>query len=164
MANAKRKDRPRQMKNKPSIESLSPGQAQYVLTKLAEDRRIRQSDISSYLSRMDREIRELEERLGMLKDARQGTAAEAPAPTTASRRRRRSRKSAAAGPTPARRTRKRASKSKLSPETRASRALQGRYISLIKQMPENQRDKYKALVKKKGREEAIRRMEAALGK
>ncbi len=148
------------MKNASAVESLSPGQAQYVLARMAEDRKINQREISEYLDRMEDEIRDLEQRLGMLKDAREGDASPAPAPA-ASRpaSSRRSRKAAAA---PAKKGTR--AKPNLSPETRASRALQGRYISLIKQIPESDRPRFKTIAEKKGREEAIRKMQTALKK
>lgn len=51
--------------------------------------------------------------------------------------------------------RKRGSKRKVSPRQLASRELQGSYISAIRSVPESRRSKYKAIVKKHGRQAAI---------
>ncbi|HEX7121685.1 MAG TPA: hypothetical protein VF178_04880, partial [Gemmatimonadaceae bacterium] len=51
----------------------------------------------------------------------------------------------------------------LSPETVASRRLQGQYLNLIRQIPAGSRESYKAIAREQGREVAIRAMEEALG-
>jgi hypothetical protein len=45
---------------------------------------------------------------------------------------------------------------KISAETRESRRLQGLYMSLIRQVPSNQRARFKQIAKAKGREEAVK--------
>jgi hypothetical protein len=42
--------------------------------------------------------------------------------------------------------------------------MQGRYIAYLRQVPESRRAKYQAIVKTEGREAAIKKMRADLGK
>jgi hypothetical protein len=58
---------------------------------------------------------------------------------------------------------KRASRN-LTPQQRASRQLQGRYLGLIRQIPASQRARYARVAKDKGRETAIKEMQSALTK
>ena len=50
---------------------------------------------------------------------------------------------------------------KVTAEVQASRQLQGKYISMIRQLPKNRRAKYAAIAKKDGREAAISAMSKA---
>jgi len=59
--------------------------------------------------------------------------------------------------------RKRASRN-LTPQQRASRQLQGRYLGLIRQIPASQRARYARVAKEKGREAAIKEMQSSLNK
>jgi hypothetical protein len=52
----------------------------------------------------------------------------------------------------------------VTPEVLASRQLQGRYLALIRRMPEGKRKKYAKTAKEKGREAAIKEMTRALKK
>jgi len=135
---------------KSNIESITPAQAHYVLSQMARDRKIGQRDIDHYLNRMKSEINDLEARLDALREI---------APSKGAAR-------TAARSTGSART---ASKPKrkpptITPEVAASRALQGRYISMVKRFPKNARGKYKKIAQTQGREEAIKKMEAALKK
>jgi len=49
--------------------NVTPTQAQWILTRLMEDRRITQSEVNGYLADLGREIHELEKRLRALRDA-----------------------------------------------------------------------------------------------
>src|SRR5262249_15988664 len=60
------------------------------------------------------------------------------------------------------RARRRRSSAKLSSQQLASRQLQGRYLGLIRQIPASQRSRYAKIAKDKGREAAIREMQAAV--
>lgn len=51
----------------------------------------------------------------------------------------------------------------LSPETLASRRLQGQYLNLIRQVPAESRESFKTIAREQGRDVAIRAMEEALG-
>ena len=134
---------------KPTItDSLTPEQAHYVLAKLVNEKVVSSKDVNAGLARMESEINELEHRLEALKSIRKsapGAKRTAKAAKSSSGRKRR------ASPS-------------LSPEVRASRALQGKYISTIKQIPKPQRAKFKKIAESKGREEAIRQMQASLKK
>ena len=55
-------------------------------------------------------------------------------------------------------------RSAITPEQLASRQLQGRYLALVRQFPENKRAQYAKTAKDKGRESAIKEMQEALKK
>lgn len=72
---------------------VTPGQAQWVIERLIADRRISAKDVSAYLADMQREIRDIEERLAGLREAagKAPVASSAPrsaAPTRKTRKRR----------------------------------------------------------------------------
>jgi hypothetical protein len=155
-----------------AIEDLSPGQAQYVLGRILQDRKVRARDISNYLKEMDQEIQDLERRLSSLKGAREQArpsgrkSGRAPARKTAKRKSGAGRKGA---PAKGSKTKKAAAKTRHSrkattPEARKSRQLQGQYISLIKRFPTEARDKYKTIASSKGRAEAVSQMKKDLGR
>jgi hypothetical protein len=130
---------------------LSAGQASYVLDRLVADRRVSAGDINRYLGEMHKEISSLEQRLQSLRNA---AGAKAPAPRAA-------RAESAPAPKAAGRA---ARKKALSPEQRASRQLQGRYLALVRQIPKSRRANYSRIAKEKGREAAIKEMTDALKK
>jgi hypothetical protein len=148
---------------------LNPGQASYVIERLIKDRRVSASEINNYLGEMQKEIADLEERLQSLRAASGtsssvatagGAAASQGAPV---RRRRRGRKAAAApaqgAAAPAKRNRARSRKSsKTNAEVMASRQLQGRYLALVRQIPQNKRAQFSELAREKSREAAIKAM------
>lgn len=130
---------------------LTPGQANYVLERMIRDRRLSTVEVSRYVADMQREIKELEERLQNLRAATAGAAVLArPA----------RRPAVARAAVPARRR----SGVALTLERRASQQLQGRYLGLIRQIPENRRAHYAGIAKERGREAAIREMLNALRK
>lgn len=51
-------------------------------------------------------------------------------------------------------------RSAITPEQLASRQLQGRYLALVRQFPENKRTQYAKIAKEKGREAAINQMQS----
>lgn len=142
---------------------LSPGHASYVLDRLIADRRISASDVHRYAGDIDREISELERKLQQLRGAsaaagaaprRRGRPPGRPAGSTAVA------TQAAAGVT--RRRRRRGSA--ITAEQSASRRLQGKYLSLIRQIPASRRAQYSKIAKERGREAAIRELQAAVNK
>jgi hypothetical protein len=151
----------RKAKKQSAGKQLSPGQAAYVLERLIKDRRVTQGDVNRYVSEMTHEISELEARLQKLRSVIAG------AVSTVTRRGRPARAEAAPAPAgrkaakAAPRTRRRNS---VSPERLASRKLQGRYLALIRQIPANKRPQYAKVAKERGREAAIKEMQAAVGK
>lgn len=130
-----------------NVPQLSPGQANYVLERMIRDRRVSAGEVSRYIGDMQREIADLERRLEDLRSVAGGAARAArprpgrPAPRAA--------RPAAGG-----------AKSTAT----ASQRLQGRYLGLIRQIPESRRAQYAKIAREKGREAAIREMEAALKK
>lgn len=178
---------PRPRTNQPSVSTLSPGQASYVLERLVADRRISPGEINRYVSDMHREISDLEQRLHSLRTAT-GTSSTAAASPAAPARRRPGRPpgrrpgrpgrppasaaaqtAPAAAPTGRRRGRppgggKKRGGAALSAEQLASRQLQGRYLGLIRQIPASKRGQYQKTAKEKGREAAIKEMQDTLKK
>ena len=128
---------------------LTPGQASYVLERLMSDRRVTQGEVNRYLADMQREIGDLERRLDNLRAAagkavgRVREAGASAAAVLVGRKRRRA---------------------NITPEQRASRQLQGRYLGLIRQIPASKRNQYKKIAQEKGREAAIKEMVSVLGK
>jgi hypothetical protein len=117
--------------------SLTPAQALYVLDRLIRERRITSAAVHSMVGDMDREVRELEQRLASLRGLS--------SPPRSQVRRRRSTKAT-------------------SPETMASRRIQGQYLGLVRQIPATQRGKFKKIALEEGREAAIRQLRVALAK
>lgn len=140
---------------------LSPGQAAYVLDRLVADRRISAGEVTRYVSDMGREINDLEQRLESLRAAHGGIVAPRRRPGRPPRA-----VSAAAAPasSPATAPRRRRRGRAITPQQKASRQLQGRYLSLIRQIPASRRGQYQRTAKEKGREAAIKDMMSALGK
>ena len=134
-------------------EDMTATQAHYVLSRMIADKRVSKSDIAHYLGSMQSEIRELELRIAELKSIHGGAV---PARATAPRA-----EAKAAAPTPAPKARKQI---KLTPQQKASRQLQGVYMSLIRQFPAARRNTFRKLGKEKGREAAVDAMKSALSK
>lgn len=133
---------------------LNPAQSQYVLSRLIEDRKVSTRDIVQYLASMQTEIRALENRLEHLRTLTRGAA------TPAVRRGRKPGRPAKAAKAakPAKR------KVVLSPQQRASRQLQGVYMSLIRQVPKTKRATFQSLAREKGRQAAVDQIKAELAK
>lgn len=135
---------------------LTAGQASFVLERLINDRRVSAGEINRYLGEMQKEIASLEQRLQSLRTASSGAASPARRPGRPP-----SPAGSAASPAKARgRKRNKA----LTPEQRASRQLQGRYLALVRQIPANKRAGFSRMTKEKGREAAIKAMTEALKK
>ncbi|HEY2092706.1 MAG TPA: hypothetical protein VGJ81_12510 [Thermoanaerobaculia bacterium] len=143
--------------------SLTGAQALYVLDQALRDRKLTPQDLDRYRKSMDEEIRDLETRLQLLRDA---SGAHLPIRQPAPRRGRpvgaqnastRTIPRAAARPRPARPTRSEA-------EITASQKLQGQYLACISKIALKDRPKYQRIAKKEGREKAIEAMKKALGR
>ena len=113
--------------------------AHAILQQLINEGRVSAADVTRC-----REIQQLEQRLAALRGGTGGM-------------RRRGRPPATAGRRPS------AALSALSPQQRASRQLQGRYLALVRQIPASKRARFGQMVKQKGREAAIRAMQAEVG-
>ena len=136
---------------------MSAAQAQFILERLVNDRRVSPAEINRYMGDLHREISALEQRLQSLRSASGGAGA------PVRRGPGRPPGSGAVAPAGGKRRRRRGSAS-LSPEQRASRQLQGQYLGLIRQIPATRRGQYQKIAKEKGREAAIREMKSALNK
>jgi hypothetical protein len=167
---------------------LSPGQAAYVLERLVRDRRVSQSDVNRYVSEMSREISDLESQLRRLRDAVGGTLSAAVervvavAAPIARRGRKAGRKAGRRTGRPPGRPRrggaavtaaagtgtgggvKRRRRATVTEEQLASRKLQGRYLSLVRQFPAGKRAQFAKTAKDRGREAAIKEMSDQLKK
>lgn len=140
-----------------SLDQLTPGQAKFVLERIVADKKIKSREIDKYLKEMDSEIENLEQRLSMLR----GSRGSAPATSGKGRSGRRSKAAAATSGSEKGSKRKRGSRKATTPEAQKSRQLQGQYISLIKRFSGKERDRFKALAKEQGREEAVKQMKQA---
>ena len=120
---------------------ITESQAHYVLSKMLDDKRLTRRDIAGYLSQMEREIKELENRLEHLKTLSGAKGG----------------KTKKAAPAKKRVTRK------PNPEQVESRKIQGVYMSLIRQIAKTKRAAYQKTAKDKGREVAIESMKKTLG-
>ncbi len=125
-----------------NVPELTAQQAYYILGKLIDERRVTASDVRRHLAAMWQEMSFLEKRIAEL----QGMAGSVH-PVRAVKAR-------------LRRTRSRA----VSPEVLKSRALQGQYIGLLKQIPEGDRKRFQDIARKSGREAAIVALKNRLGK
>lgn len=132
---------------------ITPSQAHYVLSKLVSDRKITRKDVAACLTMMQREIDDLEKRLVVLRSLKKGEGEPAPG-------RRARHRTAGAAPKAAAKAKKR---SRITPEQRASRQLQGVYMSLLRRIPKSKRAQYQALAKDKDRQAAVDAMKAVLG-
>jgi O6-methylguanine-DNA--protein-cysteine methyltransferase len=128
---------------------ITPAQAHYVLSRMVGDRKVSRRDVALYLGMMQKEIDELERRLETLRSLREGE--EASGPVAAGKR------SKAAGASSHKRKRR------ITAEQKASRQLQGVYMSLLRRIPKSKRAQYQTLAREKDRQAAVDAMKAALG-
>jgi len=151
-----------------SNSSISPSQAHYVLGKLLSEKRVTSREVSDYLSQMDGEIRDLEARLAVLREARVAGAVSPVLPARARRGRPASTpRVEPAKPAPRKRSRRRSRKAASAPATAErseSQQLQGKYLSLIRQIAKERRSRFQQIALQQGREEAIKQMRTELKK
>ncbi len=133
------------------MNDLTPAQAQYVLSRMLSEKMVSKGDVARCLATMQSEISDLERRLAELKQMRTGGSIGVSRAAVAMR------DAAVAAPKPRKQI-------KLTPQQRASRQLQGVYMSLIRQFPKPKRGPFQKLGKEKGREVAVEAMKSALGK
>ncbi|HEY5610426.1 MAG TPA: hypothetical protein VIL97_04415 [Thermoanaerobaculia bacterium] len=129
-----------------AIPPVTPEQAQYVLQKLVEQKKIGHNDIVSALANMRREIAELEQKLNTLRQMTGRAAAPRRGDGTARGR-----------------TRQRASR-KPTPKQIASRKVQGQYLALLTRVPKKDRPRFQKIAQEQDRESAIKAMRAAAEK
>ena len=134
-----------------SSDEFTPEEARYILEGLVSDRRVSRIELRQYRQRMQEEARDLLERLRSLgwQGAVTGAAVAAAGVVAAS---------------PSARAAVGRAVRKVSPAMAAGRKLQGRYLGLIRQIPEAQRPRYSKIAKEESREAAIKAMQEALGK
>lgn len=138
--------------------SLSPQQALYVVEQAIADKKLSRADVNRYLQGLHREIAEVESRLAELRELR-------PSGDGATRRRGRPAGGGARrGRPPGSRAKKRRASKAASPEVTRSRQLQGRYLGLLRQVPERERGKFKKIAQNDSREKAVEALAKRLGK
>lgn len=129
------------MPRRTAVQPITATQARYILGKLIDEGKVSADDVTRHLSGMWQELTFVEKRLEELR-------------------------AAAGAVQPVKRIRgvaKRA-RARLSPEVQQSRALQGQYIGLLRQVPEGDRKRFQDLAKTKGREVAVSALKRRLGK
>lgn len=131
---------------------ITPSQAHYVLSRMVGDRKVTRKDVASYLGMMQQEIDVLEKRLEELRLVKEGDEEPAPAAKPSRRRTR-----AGAKPKAKKAT------SKITAQQKASRKLQGVYMSMLRRIPKSKRAQYQTLAKEKDRQAAVDAMKAVLG-
>lgn len=132
--------------------TMTPNQALYVLESALAEKKITKADIRRYLSKLATEIRDLEQRISILRSHSVGTSQtfeKDGAFETRTDSRTRTRR------LPLEKTK---SPKRVSPERRASMKLQGQYLALIAKVAKKDRAKFKKLAKTEGREKAIAAM------
>lgn len=145
--------------------NLTEAQAHYVVEKMLEDRKISQRDVDRYLKSMHSDIDDLERRLDRLREAA-GSSAGSSSRTRkrksgAGKKRGRKKRAASRKTAKAGSGKKKGKKRNLSPEVKASRALQGRYISNLRSFSGRKKAEFQKIAREQGREEALRQMQAA---
>ena len=131
---------------------LTPDQAQYVLSTLLAQRKLRQSQIDHALRNRESEIRSLRERLASLEGMSDGSGA------SSGRRGRRGRRGAASSASrPVRRR-------KMSPRVRALRRQQGKYMGFVRGLKPAEKARVRSVREKKGMAAAIQLASSLAGK
>ena len=131
------------MPRRPDVPAVSAAQAHYILEKLIDEGSVSAADVRRVLAGMWQEMGVIERRLADLRDL--AGAVRHPVRVAKERIRRR---------------RMRA----VTPEVARSRALQGQYIGLLRQVPEGDRKRFADIARTKGREAAVSALKKRLGK
>lgn len=126
-------------------QTMTPGQAQWILGRLLADRRISQRDVQRCMVDMGREIQDIERRLAKLRDAAGHTPVASPAPLSTA--------------PVARTTRRRAGKKKGHP-----RGIAGTLAVLLRSIPAAEHAGIAAVRADKGIKAAIKAAQGALKK
>jgi hypothetical protein len=137
---------------RPTTHALTPGQATYIITTLLNERRLTTTDITTYLHQLHDDINAIEQRLATLRAAAPSRATRSTARNTHTP----SNTTAARTGTPTKR--------RQAPATRAKRQLQGRYLGYMRQLPEHDKPRFKAIKARSGFASAITALRKHLGK
>ena len=124
-----------------TVQPLTASQARYILEKLIDEGKVTASDVTRHLAGMWQEMTFIEKRLSELR----GAAASVHPVSTAKKAARRVR-------------------ARITPAIQKSRALQGQYIGLLRQIPEGDRRRFQEIAKVKGRQIAVAALKRRLGK
>lgn len=137
------------------MQNYTAAQLQYIVERALAEKRLTPTAITGYLRQLDEEIRDLEQRLQLLRGA---ASARVPLAAKGSK----TRQDAMERPKPALPRPKRAARA--SAKNTSSQKLQGQYIGFLRQLPLRDRPKYQELARKHGREQAIAAIRKVLGK
>jgi O6-methylguanine-DNA--protein-cysteine methyltransferase len=124
-----------------TLPPVTASQARYILEKLIDEGKVTAADVRRHLGGMWQEMNFLEKRLSELRGVAGQPARRVKAAVTRARARR-----------------------KVSPEVLRSRALQGQYIGLLRQIPEGDRKRFQDIARDRGREVAVAALKRRLGK
>lgn len=128
---------------RPTVPAVTAAQARYILEKLLDEGSVTAADVRRHLAGMWEEMSIMERRLAALRDL------------------------PAVMKHPIRRAKARLRQRKLrtvSPEVADSRALQGQYIGLLRQVPKGNRKRFADIARTRGREAAVAALKKRLGK
>jgi len=135
-----------------NIPTLNPGLATYIVERAIREKKLTLSDLTRYQSEIGREIQDLEARIASLRGfAGNGSvASQEPASRVA-----------AAHAAPLRRSVKKRSRKASSPEVTAQRKIGGRYMGLMRSLPESKRKPFSRIKEAEGFDAAIAAIEAS---
>jgi hypothetical protein len=129
---------------------LSDGQAQYVLSALLSEGKLRVAQLRDVMKKREREIKSLRERLAALEKL-------SPAGLPRTRRR-----GGRAARRPVRKVRAR--RLRMSPRVRALRKLQGKYMGYVRRLKAAEKDRVRTVRENQGMDAAIRLAKSLAGK
>lgn len=136
------------------MSELNVGQLRFIVERAQRDGRLNDRVIEGYLRELQDEIRDVEDRLQMLR----GVASQQPSaparPQNARRRVSSPRKAQSAGN----------ERGRASAKNAASQQIQGRYIAYLRQLPKKERPKFQEMARSEGRETAIEAIRKTLGR
>ncbi len=129
------------MARRATVPALTANQARYILEKLIDEGAVTAADVRRHLAGMWVEMNFLQKRIAELR-------------------------AMAASVHPVRRVKSavRRARRAVTPAMARSRALQGQYIGLLRQVPEGDRKRFQDLARGKGREAAVSALKKRLGK
>jgi O6-methylguanine-DNA--protein-cysteine methyltransferase len=129
------------MGRKVEPQPLTAGQARYILEKLIDEGKVKAEDITRLLAGMWQEMTFVERRLSELRGV-----------------------TASVHPIEGAKRTARKVRARVAPAVRKSRALQGQYIGLLRQIPDGDRKRFQDMARDQGREAAVEALKRRLGK
>jgi len=134
-----------------TIPTLTPELAAYIVERAIREKKLTLSDVTRYQSEVGREIQDLEARIASLRGPAGNGSVASQEPAS---------RVAAAQAAPRRSVKKRSRKAS-SPEVTAQRKIGGRYMGLMRSLPESKRKAFSRIKEAQGFEAAIAAIEAS---